>query len=150
MANSILDMAKELRELGETNRSMVFKLNIGKIYGIDLILEAKGATELDAYNLRLAEKFLKSKMEILQMKNPNEIKSQDDVTVNQGGRRSDVLLATIKKCEILEYKLNIAKNALKFYSVPLLGISTLYNFAEHHKKAIEALNEIEEYDDKSI
>lgn len=113
MANSILDMAKELRELGETNRSMVFKLNIGKIYGIDLILEAKGATELDAYNLRLAEKFLKSKMEILQMKNPNEIKSQDDVTVNQGGRSSDVLLATIEKCEKLELKLNIAVNALK-------------------------------------
>lgn len=70
MAKSILDMAKELRELGETNRSMVFKLNIGKIYGIDLILEAKGATELDAYNLRLAEKFLKSKMEIFADEKP--------------------------------------------------------------------------------
>lgn len=47
------------------------------------------------------------------MKNPNEIKSQDDVTVNQGGRSSDVLVATIEKCEKLELKLNIAVKALK-------------------------------------
>lgn len=47
------------------------------------------------------------------MKNPNEIKSQDDVTVNQGGRSSDVLVTTIEKCEKLELKLNIAVKALK-------------------------------------
>lgn len=35
------------------------------------------------------------------MINQEEIKSQDDVVVNQGGRSSDVLVATIEKCEKL-------------------------------------------------
>lgn len=48
------------------------------------------------------------------MINQEEIKSQDDVTVNQGGRSSDVLVATIEKCEKLELKLNIAVEALKW------------------------------------
>lgn len=154
MAKSLLDMAKELRKLGETNRSMVFKLNIGKIYGIDLILEAKGATELDAYNLRLAEKFLKSKMEILQMKNPNEIKSQDDVVVNQGGRSSDVLVATIEKCEKLEIQNKILKKAL----IELLDYTELDDLVDYKEKINEALYDASRYatigdiknDEKSI
>lgn len=42
------------------------------------------------------------------------IKSQDDVVVNQGGRSSDVLVATIEKCEKLEKQLKIAILALEY------------------------------------
>lgn len=45
------------------------------------------------------------------------IKSQDDLnTCNEGKRKSDVLIATIEKCEKLEEKLKIAKEALKQYA----------------------------------
>ena len=46
------------------------------------------------------------------MINQEEIKSQDDVVVNQGGRSSDVLVATIEKCEKLEIQNKILKKAL--------------------------------------
>lgn len=43
------------------------------------------------------------------------IKSQDNLnTCNEGKRKSDVLIATIEKCEKLEEKLKIAKEALDF------------------------------------
>lgn len=48
------------------------------------------------------------------MINQEEIKSQDDVVVNQGGRSSDVLVATIEKCEKLEKQLKIAILALEY------------------------------------
>lgn len=45
------------------------------------------------------------------------IKSQDNLnTCNDGKRKSDVLIATIDKCEKLEEKLKIAKEALEFYA----------------------------------
>lgn len=44
----------------------------------------------------------------------------------------------------LEEKLKIAKEALEFYAKPLCEFSPLYNVAEHHKKAVEALKEIKE------
>lgn len=41
------------------------------------------------------------------------IKSQDELnTCNDGKRKSDVLIATIEKCEKLEEKLKIAKNCM--------------------------------------
>lgn len=40
------------------------------------------------------------------MHNPNDIKSQDDL--NEGKRSSEVLLATIEKCERLQKQLDIA------------------------------------------
>lgn len=43
------------------------------------------------------------------MINQEEIKSQDDVVVNQGGRSSDVLVATIEKCEKLKKELESAR-----------------------------------------
>ena len=39
--------------------------------------------------------------------NPNEIKSQHEL--NDGKRSSEVLLATVAKCEILQKQLDIAK-----------------------------------------
>lgn len=42
------------------------------------------------------------------------IKSQDTLnTCNDGKRKSDVLIATIEKCEKLEEKLKLAKEALE-------------------------------------
>jgi hypothetical protein len=42
------------------------------------------------------------------------IKSQDELnTCNDGKRKSDVLIATIEKCEKLEEKLKIAKEKLE-------------------------------------
>lgn len=49
-------------------------------------------------------------------KNPNEVRSQDDVTVNQGSRSSDVLVATIEKCEKLQKQLDIALKCLNTYA----------------------------------
>lgn len=43
--------------------------------------------------------------------NPNTVKSQDDI--NEGGRKSDVLVATLEKCERLQKQLEIAVNLLK-------------------------------------
>lgn len=104
------------------------------------------------------------------MKNPNEIKSQDDVIVNQGGRSSDVLVTTIEKCEKLELKLNIAVEALKKYAdvyrwadadvklgIDGFGIkSRKINipkscFCDYgYEEAQQALKKIEESDEKSI
>lgn len=43
--------------------------------------------------------------------NPNTIKSQDDI--NEGGRKSDVLIEAISKAERLQKQLDIAKEYLK-------------------------------------
>lgn len=42
--------------------------------------------------------------------NPNTVKSQDEL--NEGGRKSDVLVATLEKCERLQKQLDIAKSYL--------------------------------------
>lgn len=42
------------------------------------------------------------------------IKSQDDL--NEGKRSSEVLIATIEKCEILQKQLDIAVNALNLFA----------------------------------
>lgn len=46
--------------------------------------------------------------------NPNTIKSQDEV--NQGGRKSDVVLSAVEKCERLQKQLDIAVKCLKQYA----------------------------------
>ena len=43
--------------------------------------------------------------------NPNTVKSQDDI--NEGGRKSDVLLSTIEELEKTKLQLNIALIGLK-------------------------------------
>ena len=46
--------------------------------------------------------------------NPNTVKSQDDLsTTNDGKRSSDVLLSTIERCERLQKQLDIAVKALE-------------------------------------
>lgn len=46
--------------------------------------------------------------------NPNTVKSQDDI--NEGGRKSDVLVSTLEKCERLQKQLEIAVECLKAYA----------------------------------
>lgn len=46
--------------------------------------------------------------------NPNTIKSQDDI--NEGGRKSDVLLSTIEELERTKKQLVIALEALEAYT----------------------------------
>lgn len=74
----------------------------------------------------------------------NEIKSQDDL--NKQGRESDVLIATINKCQELEQenerlnkKLKIAVAALKEYAT----IQT-YDWIDSQSVAKKALNDIDE------
>lgn len=43
--------------------------------------------------------------------NPNTVKSQDDI--NEGGRKSDVLLSTIEELEKVKLQLEIAMTGLK-------------------------------------
>lgn len=46
--------------------------------------------------------------------NPNTIKSQDELsTTNDGKRSSDVLVATLEKCERLQKQLDIAVKSIK-------------------------------------
>lgn len=46
--------------------------------------------------------------------NPNTVKSQDDI--NEGGRKSDVLLSTIEELERLQKQLDIALKCLSIYA----------------------------------
>lgn len=49
--------------------------------------------------------------------NPNTVKSQDDLNpCNDGKRSSDVLLSTIEELEKTKKQLEIAKEALDYYS----------------------------------
>lgn len=51
------------------------------------------------------------------MHNPNDIKSQDELnTCNDGHRSSEVLVATIEKCESLEKQLKMAIKYLRRYA----------------------------------
>ena len=51
--------------------------------------------------------------------NPNTVKSQDDLpTTNDGKRSSDVLVATLEKCERLQKQLDIAVEGLNQYAKP--------------------------------
>ena len=71
-----------------------------------------------------------------------EPKSADDL--NKQERQSDVLISTIERCEMLEKKLEIAIEALKFYEKPFVCFYADYNIAQHHKKAAESLAKIKE------
>jgi hypothetical protein len=73
------------------------------------------------------------------------IKSQDELnTCNDGKRKSDVLIATIEKCEKLEKQLKIAILALEY--IKKLPVRVCCdNTAEQALKEIEAVN-----DEKSI
>lgn len=64
--------------------------------------------------------------------NPNTVKSQHELT-NEGGRKSDVLVATLEKCERLQKQLDIACNTLYLYAecpTPNLARTALDRIAE--------------------
>lgn len=49
--------------------------------------------------------------------NPNTVKSQDSlIDCNEGKRKSDVLLASIERCERLQKQLDIAVQVLEKYA----------------------------------
>lgn len=69
--------------------------------------------------------------------NPNTVKSQDDLsTTNDGKRSSDVVLSAVEKCERLQKQLDIAKTYLEHYRSIGRGWVVLF--------AIEGLSKIEE------
>lgn len=86
------------------------------------------------------------------------IKSQDELnTCNDGKRKTDVLIATIEKCEKLEEKLKIATEALEFYAlkkhykdedVYIISVfgdcDEVDGYVENGLKAREALKKIKE------
>lgn len=74
-------------------------------------------------------------------KNPNIVESQDDVTVNQGSRNSDVLISAIEKCEKLQKQLDIAIEALRLYS-NLRGDGTVSNYESVAKSALKQIKEL--------
>lgn len=46
--------------------------------------------------------------------------------------------------EVMDKKLEIAVNALEYYEIPFNQFSPVYNIAQHHKRAEEALVKIKE------
>ena len=71
---------------------------------------------------------------------PQEIKSQDDL--NKQGRKSEVLIKALEKCEKLEKQLKIAKEYLGLYAAKLnwLDNSLTYHLAE---SALEQIKELD-------
>ena len=76
--------------------------------------------------------------------NPNTVKSQHELT-NEGGRKSDVVLSAVEKCERLQKQLDIAVKALR-------GVRVWANTGNGGEQAVkklcdEALKEIEDLND---
>ena len=81
--------------------------------------------------------------------NPNTVKSQHEL--NEGGRKSDVLLSTIEELERTKKQLDIANKALEEIEkngtnsdIKTITVLCVNNFLLAHKARIEieALNEI--------
>ena len=70
---------------------------------------------------------------------------QDYTYEEQESGRSETLVQALDRCERLEKQLNIAVEALEFYEKPLSSFHPEYNIAQHHKKAVEALAKIKEF-----
>lgn len=69
--------------------------------------------------------------------NPNTVKSQDNLsTTNDGKRSSDVVISAVEKCELLQKQLDIAVKCLKNYKS---GTTDKW-FAEVALEQIEELN----------
>ena len=64
----------------------------------------------------------------------NTVKSQDELP--EQGRKSDVLIKALEKCEKLEKQLKIAKDTLRKYA----------DEPEYYHDAVKALEQIEELD----
>lgn len=67
-------------------------------------------------------------------------KSADDL--NKQERQSDVLIAAIERCEMLEKKLEIAVKALRLYS-NLRGDGTVSNYESVAKSALKEIKELD-------
>lgn len=79
--------------------------------------------------------------------NPNEVKSQDDVTVNQGSRSSDVLIKTIEKCEKLEAENKRLKRQLEIALLELKWVvvevsTSAKSFTECVNKTLSDIKEL--------
>lgn len=81
--------------------------------------------------------------------NPNTVKSQDEL--NEGGRKSDVLVATLEKCERLQKQLDIAVKALElakgFYGYCRMKgytVALSHDFNDDYEKINNTLAEIQE------
>lgn len=79
--------------------------------------------------------------------NPNTVKSQDDI--NQGGRKSDVLLSTIEELERTKKQLVIALEALEAYTKKIYIIVNdskveTVDYADGGELAEKALKQIRE------
>lgn len=82
--------------------------------------------------------------------NPNTVKSFDEL--NEGGRKSDVVLSAVEKCERLQKQLDIAVKALKQYTeakdmylkaqdgTEIRLVNTKFYVIEKALKEIEELN----------
>ncbi len=68
-------------------------------------------------------------------------KSADDL--NKQERQSDVLIAAIERCEMLEKQLEIAVKALRLYS-NLRGDGTVSNYESVAKSALKEIKELDE------
>lgn len=67
-------------------------------------------------------------------------KSADDL--NKQERQSDVLIAAIERCEMLEKQLEIAVKALRLYS-NLRGDGTVSNYESVAKSALKEIKELD-------
>ena len=69
--------------------------------------------------------------------NPNTVKSQDDI--NEGGRKSEVVLSAVEKCERLQKQLDIALDYIATYKqhgtgwVKALALECEQNIEEMNK-----------------
>ena len=77
--------------------------------------------------------------------NPNTVKSQHEL--NEGGRKSDVLVATLEKCELLQKQLDIAVGTLRCYGNPdnwdgnrFTNFFATWQLARNNLDKIEELN----------
>ena len=73
------------------------------------------------------------------MHNPNDIKSQDDL--NEGKRSSEVLLATIEKCESLEQTIKEYKQILHCIDTERLPARCRKSEYEHSMQSINHIFE---------
>lgn len=69
--------------------------------------------------------------------NPNTVKSQDEI--NQGGRKSDVLVEAISKLEITTKQLEIALDGLKSIAYD----EYVYETRRHAQYTLEKIRELD-------
>lgn len=81
-------------------------------------------------------------------KNPNTVESQDDITVNQGSRSSEVLLKAVEKCEKLEAENKRLKKQLEIALLELKwAVGEVNTFAKSFTECVnKTISDIKELD----